>query len=457
MSRSAIGEQPFPAFFAWALTIYVAVVVGRIHEAVPFIARLYVGKLSAVVLLVATFSQIRGDVFKAFMKTTPARAYIAITVLGVLSVPVSFWPSQSLSFLENTWPQALLMFVCVAVGFTNRRTGLLCVTGLVLSCAIGVIQILRGGGPDIGGRLYVGNGLSQTYDPNQSAAFFITVLPYVVLLAARKGPLRWIALPLVPAFVIALLKTGSRGGVVALGVLALTFLAVATKKQRKAGLILFPIILITLFLTPHSGLVERFNELLGSGTDYNLTARDGRWQVWSRGMGLLITHPVLGVGIGAYDIANSVVSGSWKNAHNAYVQIAVELGIGGILAFLFAIRHAFRAGWTVRKLTAAAAASGPDPDGNIALDRLFATTAICSLVGELTSAIFLSMAYDAMTLFVIAVPTALLLAKGGAMPTAGKPTKAQPANAPAPSAPYRGPGWRSARRFVTRPAARSRV
>ena len=41
---------------------------------------------------------------------------------------------------------------------------------------------------------------------------------------------------------------------------------------------------------------------------------------------------------------------------------------------------------------------------------MLATAALCSLIGELTAAIFLSsMAYDAMTLFALAVPTGLAM------------------------------------------------
>jgi O-antigen ligase len=222
--------------------------------------------------------------------------------------------------------------------------------------------------------------------------------------------------------------------------LGMAFLGVATKRQRKAFLILFPVIALTLMLLPHSNIIARFAELTG-GSDYNFEARDGRWPIWKRGIGLMLTHPFLGVGVGAYEIANAVTSNSWKTAHNAYIQIGVELGVGGLIAFFLAIRHALRSGWKVRVFTAPK--EGADSDERLAFDHLLATAALCSLIGQLCAAIFLSMAYDSMTLFALAVPTGLAMA-----------LPAQGLRGPPPSgggvqlntAAQRPPGWRSGRR-----------
>ena len=353
--RVARATQAWPAFYGYTLALYLAVVVGRIHEAIPFVARLYLGKTSALVLVAAAVMQVPGRDFARLFKTTTARCLMVITGIAILSVPTSYWPSQSLLFFQNQWPQTILMFACVAVGIQHRRAIAVHYrphrddrTRCADLCSRRRSRCQRPG--------VFGNALSQTYDPNQSAALFVMVLPYVVLLASRKGKLRWLAIPLIPLFVSALLKTDSRGGIVALGMLAVAFLGVATKKQRKAFLILFPLVAITLMLLPHSNLLARFTELT-AGTDYNFDARDGRWPIWKRGIGMMLSHPILGVGIGAYEAANATTANSWKAAHNAYIQIGVELGIGGILAFLLAIRGAVLSGWKVRSMSAPAGES----------------------------------------------------------------------------------------------------
>jgi len=97
---------------------------------------------------------------------------------------------------------------------------------------------------------------------------------------------------------------------------------------------------------------------------------------------------------------------------------------------------------------------GDESDDKLAFDRMLATAALCSLIGELTAAIFLSMAYDAMTLFALAVPTGLAMSlpvsnlKGRLANTGGGGTR-QPAQ--------RRPGWRSARRPAVQPAMQPAV
>jgi hypothetical protein len=204
----ARATQAWPAFYGYTLALYVAVVLGRIHEAIPFVARLYLGKTSALVLVAAAVMQVPGRDFARLFKTTAARCLMVITGIGILSVPTSYWPSQSLGFFQNQWPQTLLLFGCVAVGVQYRRVAMACIIALTATTGLAALSFVLGGGADVNGRVFIGNALSQTYDPNQSAALFVTTLPYVVLLASRKGKLRWLAIPLIPLFVSALLKDG---------------------------------------------------------------------------------------------------------------------------------------------------------------------------------------------------------------------------------------------------------
>ena len=122
---------------------------------------------------------------------------------------------------------------------------------------------------------------------------------------------------------------------------------------------------------------------------------------------MMFSHPVLGVGVGAFIAANGATSGSYVDAHSAFVQIAAELGIIGIATFLVMIAFAFKSIWRRRRALAAAPIGTREEQS---LDAALATAALCSLVAELTAAAFLSMAYEAMTLFALTVPVALAMA-----------------------------------------------
>jgi O-antigen ligase len=451
-------DLPWPAFFGGVLAIYAAVIVSRLHEVVPYIGHLYVGKTVGLLLLGAAFTQIKPDQLNAGLKTTVGKCIIAVTILALASVPTSAWPRQSVTFFQQQWSQTLLMAVCILAGFTNRRTAYLTILAVTFTAALGALEMFAGGAQEFGGRAYIGNDSSSTYDANASAALFVTVLPYLVMVATRKGKLQVIAMIAIPITVAAVVKTVSRGGIIALAVCAVTLLVVAPKKQRKYYIVLLVMMVATVLIAPHDSLSERFSLLSGS-QDYNFNARDGRIEVWKRGMNMMFTHPILGVGVRAYEVANGTTAHSWVNAHNAVVQIGAELGIGGFITFFVMFWAAFQAARMVRRRYAPTANGFASPQAEF--EYSLATAALVSLVTELASAMFLSMAYDAMTIFVVAVPAVLALGVGsvaparnrvvarGALRGAAPPRKPAVVVRPAP-APVGSPGWRTARR-VPRP------
>ena len=419
-------------FFNWALALYLAVIIGRVHEMLPILSRLYIGKVSAALLIAATAMQIkRPDVVNA-AKSQTAKYLFALTLLALLSVPGSAWPRQSFSFFTDWWPQVLLLFVCVCAGFANRRTAFVSVFALTATAALAAFLMLTR--QALGGRAFIGDGMPTTYDANMSAAFLVAVLPYPIMLARWRGAVRWVCLAIIPILIAGILKTASRGGIIALGVVGLSMLWLVGPRYRKAYLLVLVVVLALVPAMPHQQLVQRWDEL-NTATDYNFTARGGRLEIWKRGIGFMTSHPLLGVGVRAYEVAGGITANSWLNAHNALIQIGAELGIGGLVLFLLVIAAAFRAGFRVRRWSAPA--SGPPRESD--LTYLLATAAICSLIGTLSAAMFLSMAYDALTIFTFAVPTGLALV---APVAAARPVRALSA----PTA-VGTPGWRTNRRL----------
>ena len=102
-----------------------------------------------------------------------------------------------------------------------------------------------------------------------------------------------------------------------------------------------------------------FDEFMYSiGKDPTLT---GRTDIWEIGMDIIANNPVLGVGYQSlFYIGNEsgeeiwelahVASGSGFNFHNMYVDTAVELGIIGLLMYLYLISMFFRQIFSLKKL-----------------------------------------------------------------------------------------------------------
>jgi O-antigen ligase len=260
-------------------------------------------------------------------------------------------------------------------------------------------------------RAFISGGGSVTYDSNYSAAFFVMMLPYAMMFASRKGLLRWLAIPAVPVLGLGMLKTGSRGGIVALVVLAVCIVIFSDRKSRPKQVLILSIGLAAMLLSPHSELAARLRALV-TGEDYNFDAPGGRWEVWSNGMTMLLRRPVVGVGMYAYGIANHDMGGGYTDAHNAYVQIAAELGLPGIAALIVMIVTAFKSALGMRRVNLAILRADPQNE-RASFAVALSTAALFALIAELTAAAFLSLAYEAMTMFALAVPVGLALNERG--------------------------------------------
>ena len=62
------------------------------------------------------------------------------------------------------------------------------------------------------------------------------------------------------------------------------------------------------------------------------------------GLKLLLSNPILGVGAGAYEIGEGLShqgAGKWSAAHNSFIQVGAELGLPGLVAFVWFVARGF--------------------------------------------------------------------------------------------------------------------
>ena len=94
---------------------------------------------------------------------------------------------------------------------------------------------------------------------------------------------------------------------------------------------------------------RRWVELLSStGT---LTSLAGRQEVWSRALYMLEDFPFTGIGLGTFDLVQPLLYpfflsvGPAHHAHNLFLQVAVDLGLPGLIAYLALLLGAAFATW----------------------------------------------------------------------------------------------------------------
>ncbi len=147
----------------------------------------------------------------------------------------------------------------------------------------------------------------------------------------RRWP--WTAAVLLMVGVLAL--TQSRGGYLAAGVGGVVFLLLMARRRR----FLWPLVALVLALCVVLGLRE-WSHGMGMLTPEALNTESlvFRWHVWRYAVLLVGDFPFTGVGMGAFNDAAFALYGfdgfRQPGAHNLFLQVALDVGIPGLIALL---------------------------------------------------------------------------------------------------------------------------
>jgi O-antigen ligase len=256
------------------------------------------------------------------------------------------------------------------------------------------------------------------FDPNDVAYVELALLPFALcVLLGRFGTLgKLMALASALLGVLVALYTGSRGGMLGLLTFILLFLSLrlgsVTAVHKTA---LLAVLVVAALLNIEKINVERYLTLTNLGEDYNLSDEWGRKDVWKNGLLIFLRDPLTGVGpnnfaqaIGESRKARGLVE-KWQAPHNSFVQILVETGIFGAVAFGLLISACLRTFWRLHHLK--------DPTGTDELP-LWGGALFVGFVGQLVSAFFLTMGYSVFFTLFFAISTSLRLIAGEMVPNA---------------------------------------
>ncbi|KPK39193.1 MAG: hypothetical protein AMJ78_08870 [Omnitrophica WOR_2 bacterium SM23_29] len=185
--------------------------------------------------------------------------------------------------------------------------------------------------------LYAGKVTATFQFSNNLAGYLITVLPIPISLVIHKVTNRRIRFSLVALsalLVVCLLLSRSRGAWLGF-ILALFFVCLFNGKKVFLVAILFLIILALFSPLAIRDQIRSFATL-----DTDVSTND-RMIIWETGWRMFIDKPLFGHGLGTF----MSVFGKYKPkdyieivyAHNCYLQMAAEIGIFGLLIFLWFI------------------------------------------------------------------------------------------------------------------------
>jgi len=352
---AAPGRLPFVALMAFTCVLLLA------PQAVfPVLAPLRPALLAAGIAMAAhLLGRISGGVAVARLSPEVLVA-LALAVWAGLTLPLSLWPSGSLGYLIDPFSKALILFWLlsrIVVTSGRLRWTAWCLVLMTTPLAVtGIWHLLSGvfvpEGNAPGFARIAGYAAPLTGNPNDLALTLNLALPLGVglLLAVRHPILRAALLAILALDVVAIIATFSRGGLVTLMTILLAY--VVRLSRRSTAVLLLPLLLLICVPLLPSGYLEHMKTITDFRSDPTGSAQE-RWSdLWAAGR-LVQSSPITGVGLGMNALAMNMERGeTWRMVHNVYLQYAVELGLPGLLLFLFLLVRCVRKAGAARRIAA---------------------------------------------------------------------------------------------------------
>ena len=378
---------------------YLMTSVGRVHQLFPALELVHPALLTGALAIVLYLFDQRAE-RKAARLMVPTTKYLAaLLVWMILSVPGALSQGNSFELVFGNFVKTVLMYVVVVGAIRGfRDVERLAAVYLVAATVYSAVVISRF---DLGagdawrlGRLYY-------YDANDFATFTVTAMPLGLyfLHAGRRLLLRLLTVVGLATLALAFVRTGSRGGFIALIAVAGFIVARYTRIPLRWRVSATALVALVVLATASEQYWKQMGTIMADG-DYNRTDEVGRLQIWQRGVGYMLQFPLLGVGPNNFPVAEGTLSPlatrqqygigvRWMAAHNSLIQVGTELGFPGLIVFVAIVASAFGA----FRLAGRRERAPQDSDAN---RPQLAQALTASMIGFVVGAFFLSLGYSEM-------------------------------------------------------------
>lgn len=199
------------------------------------------------------------------------------------------------------------------------------------------------------------------YNPNYVALFLTPIIVLLMgygisLYQSKKYRLSLIVAAAVLINLAGLYTTGSRSGYLATTAGLVFFLIlnfwhqIRAKKYLKIGLLILIIVGVL-------GAAYAFKPNFQASSGRVVTSNNIRWQIWQTSIEMIKNHPIFGAGLGNYQNAFSTLTANRVNfpefisplalsSHNVFLMFYVEIGILGVLGFIWLLIYFYRLGFS---------------------------------------------------------------------------------------------------------------
>ena len=323
------------AFLVFILLIFVQ--FGRPQEFFPFLSPLRLPMLFSIVALFLTIFNSKDFSLNKAIKIKESKLYLIFFLIMIMGIPFAYHSRNAFDFLLLKYLANIVFFFLLVIHAQSidrlQKISLSTCAAVLFLASMSLLH----------GNFHYGRFYSGTmYDPNDMAYYLVSLLPLFFVFMRKPKPIMNKMLPILGILlsIVVVLLTGSRGGLMGLGVV-LSFL-LFSKIVIKRGFIKILLCLaagFTVFMYADKINIERLQSISDLSEDYNLTSDTGRLGIWKRGWRLAMSNPLTGVGVTCFAKAIGEQRAAeheiprWQAPHNSYIQVLAETGFIGFWIF----------------------------------------------------------------------------------------------------------------------------
>jgi O-antigen ligase len=330
--------NPFPALLLFMLLLAV-----RPQEGIASLEAIHVERLCAVLAMLGWGLRVAVERRIWPPSRIIASWFIAFVVVCFLSILTSIWKLAALNAWIELVKFGVLAFLISQLVNTPKRL-FICLLVFGLGHVWMAAESLRlyyseGYNYVRMGILRATTGSMSRGDPNALSASLVLAicLALYTIGSYRNHIWRILWFLVIGTGSVVVVLTGSRAAVLA-SLFLFFYIWLTSRKKLALGILLGAVVVIGWFAMP-SQYQERF--LTTFDFKKNPSAAEsarGRITGIKIGTQILMTRPILGVGVGNFSVAHATIyspegTRSWLQAHNLFAELAGETGILGLITF----------------------------------------------------------------------------------------------------------------------------
>ena len=415
-------EDPRRVDWAWrGLLAFTFVLFFRPQDQFPLLAPLHLAELTAILALSAVFFQ-RLQRGQMIVPMTPE--FLGVLALGLvmfLTIPFSVWPGGAYATFSDVYLKIIAIFLLMVHALRSPKRIERMTWIILLACGYlgfrAMFDYARGVNMVEGGRVQGSIG-GIFRNPNDLALNLVSYLPIAIFAMIEPGSLwkrSWGAL--IALFMVgAVICTQSRSGTIGLAIIILICAAHVLLRRPTLVLVGILVLAVSVPFVPRS-YIERMASITDQSKDPT-GSREARKRLMREAVAAFASHPFTGVGAGQFKNYNPPDrEETWRETHNAILQLASELGILGPVIMLFLVTRGFLSVRSARKILQRAIKAGTLSPSDPAVQWMKAHLSAMSagIIGWFICAQFASVAYNWTFYYLLALaaaPRELLIANG---------------------------------------------